>query len=187
MAQPNRPPGRSPASPPRRGLARFRELPKWTQGWIAALGLVIAALGLGLTALQVFRVKEPAPTPIVIKPEAYIEEVTVSNGEIAALGAFRNVDIAAEVVLFVGRPTGVADARWLPVEAVVHPQASATGPRVDGQWSALRPFVEQGPFTWRALVVPAGSGATDGYEDIKANGPNSEDVLATSAEFRTGE
>ena len=100
---------------------------------------------------------------------------------------FHNVDVAAEVILFVGRPKGVADARWLPVEAVVRPSGSAAGGRVDGRWSAIRPFLEQGPFTWRALVVPAGSGATDGYADIKANGPESADVLASSAEFFTGE
>lgn len=187
MPRPNSVPDPSRTSPRRSGRARFRDLPLWAQGWIGAFGVLIAALGLGLTAIQVFKDKEASPTPIVVRPEASIEEVTVANGEIAALGTFRNVDVAVEVILFVGRPKGTADARWLPVEAAVSPQASAAGARVDGRWSALRPFLEQVPFTWRALVVPAGSGATDAYEDIKVHGPDSADVLAASAEFFTGE
>jgi hypothetical protein len=149
--------------------------------------VLIAALGLGLAAMQAFRGQPPVPTPIVIKAEAFIEQVTVDNGEIQATGRFRNVDVAAEVILFVGRPATESDARWLPVEAQVTPQASALGSRVDGKWEALRPFTEQGRFSWRALVVPAGSGAADGYEDVKVNGPASDLVLASSEEWQTGQ
>lgn len=152
------------------------------------IGIAIAAIGLGFTAIQVLGDRAPEPTPIVIKPEAFIEVVTVESGRVEATGGFRSVDIASEVVLFIGRPLGVEDARWVPVEAAITAQPSVSGGRVDGRWTALRPFAEPGRFSWRALVVPAGNAvAAEGYEDIKVNGPLSEDVLATSEEFVTGE
>ena len=165
-------------------VARFRELPPWTQAWTAVLGLVIAGLGL---AYQVFGDKAPSPTPIVIKPEAFISRVTFGDGQVEAFGGFRDVDVGAEVVLFIGRPAGQTDTRWLPIEATVTPDATATGDRVDGAWQALRPFTEGGQLSCFAIVVPAGSGAADGYEDIRENGPSSALVLAASPEFTAGE
>jgi hypothetical protein len=165
----------------------LRELPSWVLPWTAVIGVAIAALGLGITAIQVFGGGPAVPTPIIIKPEAFIDEVTIANDQVTAAGRFRSVEVASEVVLFIGRPVGVDDARWLPVEAVIKPQPSAAGSRVDGLWTAVRPFSDQGKFAWRALVVPAGSGASDAYEDIRLRGPESADVLATSDEFVTGQ
>lgn len=183
--EPQPPPGDVPGTPANK--RRFRELPPWIQPWTAVIGVAIAAIGLGFTAIQIVGDRGPGPTPIVIKAEAFIEQVTVDNGEIEASGRFRNVDVLAEVILFVGRPAGESDARWLPVEARVTPQPSAAGVRTDGLWQAIRPFTEQGRFSWRALVVPATQGVNDGYEDIKAKGPESELVIAASEEWQTGE
>lgn len=179
----------SPAGPRPGGLGtaarRFRELPPWIQGWTAVVGVLIAGLGLGLTAIQVFGERGPGPTPVVLKPQAFIEEVLISAGAVEAHGGFRAVDVEAEVILLIGRPTGATDERWLPVEANVTP--AGEGERVDGTWDAVRPFSDGGRFAWRVLVVPATSGVTDGYEDIRRNGPDSELVLAASEEFVTGE
>lgn len=176
-----------PGGAPRRGSrgARFKDLPAWVQAVTAILGVVLAAIGVILTGIQITREPTPAPTPIVIKPEAFIQQVTIDAGQVKAKGGFRNVDLAAEVILFVGRPDDVADAPWLPVEATVNAQSSAPGVRVDGGWDALRPLIEKGRLTWQAFVVPAGSGVTDSYADIRTRGPDSSLVLAASKVFHT--
>jgi hypothetical protein len=182
--------GAAPDDAPGRpgGRSRFKDLPTWVQAVTAILGVVIAAIGVTLTGIQIMREPTPAPTPIVVKPEAFIQQVTIDAGEVKARGEFRNVDLAAEVILFVGRPDGVVGAPWLPVEARVSSSPSSTsGARVNGGWDALRPIVERGRFTWQAFVVPAGSGATDGYADIRTRGPDSSLVLAASEPFRTEE
>lgn len=165
---------------------RFGDLPTRIQLLIAALGLLIAALGVTFAGMQALK-EDPAPTAIVIRPEAFIVEVVTGGGEVTANGSFRNVDLASEVILFVGHPADEPGAAWLPVEAEAAPAPSATGERVSGVWEALRPFDDDGRFGWQVYVVPAGSGATDGYADIRERGPESELVLAASEEFFTGE
>jgi hypothetical protein len=155
------------------------------QAVTAVIGVLLAGIGVVLTGIQVLDVREPTPTPIVIKPEAFIEQVTIDEGQVKAKGQFKNVDLAAEVILFVGRPDGIVDAPWLPVQAKATSPSAVPGVRVDGGWDALRPLTERGRFTWQAFVVPAGSGATDGYADIRKRGPDSSLVLAKSATVQT--
>lgn len=188
MDQPDRPqpPGDETRPRPRRAVP-FNELPAWVQAGTAVIGVVVAAVGVVLTGIQVLGTKEPTPTPIVIRAEAFITRVTPGTDEVAANGPFRNVDPASEVILFAGIVDDVADAKWLPVEATLTPSTAATRGRVDGVWSALRPLSEPGAYSWVVLVAPAGSGAADGYADIKLNGPESDLVIWASEIYRTGD
>jgi hypothetical protein len=171
-----------PTGSPRRG--RFKDLPVWVQAVTAILGVVLAAIGVGLTAIQL-QDRQPTPTPIVLQPEAFIQQVTIDADQVKASGRFRNVDLAAQIVLFMGCASDTGDRLCLPVQASVSPQAAAPGVLVDGDWSALRPFIEKQALTWWATVVPAGIGATDGLADIRIHGPTSSFVIAASEPFRT--
>ncbi len=186
----------SSAGPPRkagRGAARrskpripLSEYPAWVSAVTGIVAVVVAAIGVGFTAIQVLGDDEPTPTPIVIRPSATISRVVIDGGEIRAAGAFSDVDLGAEVILFIGRPDGIDGAPWLPVEATTDPPAAgAAGSRIDGVWDALRPAINEGAFVWQVVVVPAGSGANDGYADIRARGAESDLVLASSEVFRT--
>ncbi len=184
----------SPAKAPRSAAKRSRsriplsEYPAWVSAITGIVAVLVAAIGVTFTAIQVLGDDPPAATPIVIKPSATISRVVVDGAEIRASGDFSQVDLDAEVILFIGRPEETDGAPWLPVEATTEPPAAgAAGSRVNGIWGALRPLTETGAFVWQVLVVPAGSGASDGYADIRARGADSDLVLAASEPFRTGE
>jgi len=164
------------------------DYPAWVQAVTAVLALLVAIVGVVFTGIQIFGDKAVA-TPIVIKAEAFIEAVTVGDTEVTGRGQFRNVDLAAEEILFIGKLESETPGVWLPVEADVQPEptASAGGERVSGAWEAVRPYLEHGAYEWRVVVVPAGSGAGDGLADLKANGADASIVLAASAPFRTNE
>lgn len=157
--------------------------------WIQA---VAAICGVALTALVVFGlVRDPkAPTPPPASPAggspaALAPKVTLETIEIGetvrATGTYEALDPTREGVLLIGQPSEGQDGDWLPVLASLIPSTGETvAGRQSGRWEAVRPDYPGGRYTWYAVAAPASAGAGDPYADIRANGPDSDLVLARS-------
>ncbi len=111
-----------------------------------------------------------------------IDSVLVGVAEVEAQGLFENVDPVREEVLFVGRPEGETEERWVSVPAALSPNSLA-GSLQSGSWTAARPAPPLDvAYRWRAIVWPNISGAV-ANEDLQLNGPDSDYVIARSEEW----
>lgn len=150
---------------------------------------IAAILGVLLTALVVFGVVQnrdgsnapsTAATPLGgSQARVTLELVTTGPNEVQGSGSYAGLDPRSQAVVFMGRPAGTADADWIGVPATLARQSELGGREV-GRWEATRPGVPAGRWQWFALIAPAAAGATDVYEDLRRNGPDSEFVLARS-------
>jgi len=165
--------------------ARFGDLPTRVQLLFGGIGLLIAATSVVFAGMQAFK-STPQPTPIVLKPEAFISRVVIGDGEVAADGSFENVDLTSEMILLVGHAEGLNTAPWVPFPANAKPD-EALGARVDGLWDALGPYAETGRFAWQVIVIEAKGGPAGSIPDVSEDGPETEGVLWASEVFTTGE
>ncbi|HUG47829.1 MAG TPA: hypothetical protein VMP67_05395 [Candidatus Limnocylindria bacterium] len=166
---------------------RLQALPAWLQAVAAVAGVLLTAL----IAFGILRNPDgpppppPPPATADARPLVSLESVVSGQGEVRGSGAYQNLDPETQGVLFIGQPVDASGADWLPVVAnLATDGVASSGPR-NGRWEAVRPGVPSEPYRWYAVVAPASAGAGDVYEDLRANGPESEFVLAASDEQAT--
>lgn len=165
--------------------ARFGDLPTRVQLLFGGIGLLIATAGVVFAGMQALKTT-PQPTPIVLKPEAFIKEVITGGGEVAANGSFWNVDLTSEMILLVGHAEGLNTAPWVPFPANAAPD-EGIGERVDGRWDALGPYNDTGRFAWQVIVIEGTGGAAGSIPDISEDGPETKGVVWASQVFLTGD
>jgi hypothetical protein len=151
-----------------RRIASLSHIPPWISA-VAAIGSTI------LVAVGVFGlVGRPVETPSRVT----LESVLVAAEQVEGQGTFENVDPRVNEVVFVGRPRDLTDEGWLAAEGALSPSAQL-GTLQSGSWTASRPAPLDVPYRWYAILWPAAAGA-GGFEDLVANGPESEFVVAKS-------
>jgi hypothetical protein len=167
------------------------EMPAWLQAVAALIGVAITALGaFGVIQMQAGGPSEQASAAggtsgtVVVS----LDTVTVAEAEVRGRGSFTFIDPASQAIVFIGKPADDPAADWVPVVATLEAVTTEPDGRQSGRWEAIRPAGTGGiAYTWFAVVAPLAGGAANPYEDLRADGPESGSVSASSQAARTDE